>query len=34
MLVYIVVPEKLRGQKDVMKKMKKNMNFGAFLASF
>jgi len=39
MLVSIVVPEKLPGQKGVMKKQKKkkkkkNMNFWAFLTSF
>jgi len=38
MLVSIVVPEKLPGQKGVTKKMqikkqKKNMNFSAFLTS-
>jgi len=35
MLVSIVVPEKLSGQKGVTKKQKKkNMNFWAFLTSF
>jgi len=37
MLVSVVVPEKLPGQKGVTKKQKKkkkNMNFWAFLTSF
>ena len=37
MLVSVVVPEKVPGQKSVTKKQKKKkkmMNFGAFLTSF